>query len=431
MANSVVVLSPSAADGARLVEEIGVAGYQGVSAANADQALERLRASDAGLCLSHAAFAEALLPGSRTAAPTTPVVIFDDRVDVDKAVDVVRRGAVDYIAAGAGSQALLAKVAKHFCANPNAEIIQASPNAKRSFELAARVAKTDVSVLILGESGTGKEVIARFIHQASARAQGAYVAINCAAIPDNMLEAILFGHVKGAFTGAHQSQPGKFELADGGTLLLDEISEMPMALQAKLLRALQEREVERVGARSAVPVDVRVIATSNVDLKAAITQGRFREDLYYRLSVFPLHLDPLRRRPEDVLALAEHFVAKHGQIRGGGHMQLTDSAKRALCDYAWPGNVRELENTIQRALVLANGAEIDSADLGLSVVGASARELDGALSTRLQGAEEQMILDRLRANAGQRKLTAQQLGISERTLRYKLQKLREAGVEDL
>jgi two-component system response regulator FlrC len=334
---------------------------------------------------------------------------------------------------------LVAKVREHFYSATDAAVIKASPNAQRSFDLAARVAQTDVSVLILGESGTGKEVVARYIHQVSKRAHAPYVAVNCAAIPDTMLEATLFGHVKGSFTGAYQSQPGKFELADGGTLLLDEISEMPIGLQAKLLRALQEREVERVGARAAEPVDVRVIATSNVDLKAAVANGKFREDLYYRLSVFPLHLDPLRERTEDVLALAEHFVAKHGAMQSRSGLRLTTGAQRALGEYSWPGNVRELENTIQRALVLATGQEIDATDLGLAIPGTAPADVtdgrtpaaDGELSSRLRGAEEQMILDRLRANNGQRKLTAQHLGISERTLRYKLQKLRAAGIQEI
>lgn len=437
MSNSVVVVTQSETDGRRMVEQIDAAGFHGVYAADLQQALERLRSRDAGLCLSHAAFAQALLPDSKAAAPLVPVVIFDDQQDVNRAVAAIRQGAVDYLGESTNASDLVAKVQEHFSDASNVDVIQASPNTQRSFDLAARVAQTNVSVLILGESGTGKEVVARYIHQVSKRAHAPYVAINCAAIPDNMLEAILFGHVKGAFTGAHQSQPGKFELADGGTLLLDEISEMPLGLQAKLLRALQEREVERVGARTATAVDVRVIATSNVDLKAAVAEGKFREDLYYRLSVFPLHLDPLRRRPEDVLALADHFVAKHGLMQGRNDARLTLAAQRALCDYSWPGNVRELENTIQRSLVLATGADIDTADLALSAATSSPADAsagadgDAVLSTRLQGAEEQMILDRLRANDGQRRLTARQLGISERTLRYKLQKLRAAGVEEI
>jgi two-component system response regulator FlrC len=240
-----------------------------------------------------------------------------------------------------------------------------------------------------------------------------------------MLEAILFGHVKGAYTGAHQSQPGKFELAQGGTLLLDEISEMPLALQAKLLRVLQEREVERLGARTATAVDVRVIATTNVDVRKAIADGSFREDLYYRLSVFPLALMPLRERAEDITLLAEHFIRKHGSRLGRENMVLTDAARDCLQAHDWPGNVRELENVVQRALVLASGTQIVPADFGLVC---APSESDDSLAGHRHEAEAEMILATLRANNQQRKATAKQLGISERTLRYKLARLKDLGL---
>ena len=423
MTNSIVVIAAPAPQASDLAAALGNAGYVAEVAGAPEQALRCLGQGNAGLCLAHSAFADAVLP----ARGATPIVVFDDHGDVRRAVTAMRSGAIDYVATEAGTGDALSAVAQHYRASQVSEIVQVAASTQRSFALAAKVAQTDVSVLILGESGTGKEVIARYVHQSSPRKDRPYVAVNCAAIPDNMLEAILFGHVKGAFTGAHQSRPGKFELADTGTVLLDEISEMPLALQAKLLRVLQEREVERVGGRQATPVDVRVIATSNVDLSQAIADGRFREDLYYRLSVFPLHLEPLRRRPEDVLALAQHFAAKHG-ARQGCQAQLSPAAERALCEYDWPGNVRELENTVQRALVLCSGSVIDAADLGLTQSPAPVGER--ALCDRVRGAEEDAILDALRANGGQRKATAQQLGISERTLRYKLQKLRAAGVKE-
>jgi transcriptional regulator with PAS, ATPase and Fis domain len=324
---------------------------------------------------------------------------------------------------------LLDKVRQHCRGVEDAAVIRTSPQSDRLFDLAARVANTDVSVLIMGESGTGKEVVARYIHRASRRSRAPFVAINCAAIPDNMLEAILFGHMKGAFTGAVQNQPGKFELAHGGTLLLDEISEMPLALQAKLLRVLQEREVERVGAHAPVPVDVRVLATTNLDIKMAISDGRFREDLYYRLSVFPLQLAPLRERPADVEALARHFLDKYLDVAGEA-VSFTPQALTALRSHNWPGNVRELENTVQRALVLRRSGEIAAAELGLpSDMLARCAASGSALAARVQGTEGDVIREALAAHGGQRRRTAESLGISERTLRYKLARLRAQGTE--
>jgi two-component system response regulator FlrC len=306
-------------------------------------------------------------------------------------------------------------------------VIAVSHAARRCFDLALRVARTDVSVLIAGESGTGKEVIARFIHDRSARAAGPFVAINCAAIPEHMLEAILFGHEKGAFTGAHQMHEGKFELARGGTLLLDEISEMPVALQAKLLRVLQEREVERVGGKRPIPVDVRVLATTNRDLKASIAEGRFREDLYYRLSVFPLELAALRTRKEDVRPLAEHFLAKHGH--GDVRPTLSAAALAALQAHDWPGNVRELENVIQRALVLWNGAAIEPGDLGLAATSSRAVDVRALpLDERMLHTEVEIVAEALKHHAGRREATARALGISVRTLRHKLKRWRDMGI---
>ena len=313
-------------------------------------------------------------------------------------------------------------------------IICESEASRRSFQLAERVAQTDVSVLISGESGTGKEVVARHIHDCSQRRSGAFVAVNCAAIPDQMLEAMLFGHERGAFTGAHTAREGKFEQAAGGSLLLDEISEMPAALQAKLLRVLQEREVERLGGSRVVEVDVRVIATTNRDLKQAIAEGTFREDLYYRLSVFPLLLKSLKERREDVVPLAKHFVAKHGERSGSVSTGLSHRAAAALAAHSWPGNVRELENTIQRALVMCQREEIEPEDLGLIAPEAPMTRPGHtctqaySLEARLLDAEIEIISQALRDHDGRKAATARALGISERTLRYKLKRWRDQGV---
>jgi two-component system response regulator FlrC len=314
-------------------------------------------------------------------------------------------------------------------------------------ELARRVAGSDCSVLIGGESGTGKEVVAHYIHRHSRRAGGVFVAINCAAIPENMLEAMLFGWERGAFTGAHNAHPGKFEQAQGGTLLLDEISEIPLSLQAKLLRVLQEREVERLGARTAVSLDVRILATTNRRLREEVAAGRFREDLYYRLNVFPITLLPLRSRRDDILPLAMRLLAAHC-VAGARIPALHPGAAQLLLTYGWPGNVRELENVMQRALVLCDGnivrdchivfepapavnhadtaaAEIDAASAATD----SARDLTaGALAESLALAERRIILEALRSNETRERI-AERLGISPRTLRYKLARMRRLGLD--
>ncbi len=323
--------------------------------------------------------------------------------------------------------------------------------------------------MIGGESGSGKEVFAQFIHQNSPRCEEAFVAINCAAIPDNMLEAVLFGYEKGAFTGAYKSAPGKFELAQGGTLLLDEISEMSMPLQAKLLRVLQEREVERLGGNKTIDLDVRVLATSNRKLREEVAAGRFREDLFYRLNVFPLTLAPLRERSRDITPLAEYLMQRHLRL-GEAMPTMSEEAKEGLLSHHWPGNVRELDNVVQRALILRSGDTVSAQDLcfeneatgtveTLAVteniqvpatgrMQASASESlpsddmlenkpdnkpdnkqgSGSLSSDLKSVEDQMILDALHSGNGSRKVAAEILGISPRTLRYKIARLRDAGV---
>lgn len=350
---------------------------------------------------------------------------------------------------------LLGLVARHACGQLGATEqgpVAVEPASRQLLALAARVAQSDSTVLVSGESGTGKEVLARYIHQQSARADKPFIAINCAAIPDNMLEATLFGHEKGAFTGAIASQPGKFEQAEGGTLLLDEISEMPLALQAKLLRVLQEREVERVGGRKPIALDIRIVATTNRDLAGEVRDGRFREDLFYRLSVFPLAWPALRDRPADIVPLAERLLAQHAVKMRQPNAKLTAEARQCLLGYPWPGNVRELDNAIQRALILQQGGLIRPEDLCLTPVSgfapqvrntvadsapstsepiASSAPTDaaGALGEDLRRREFALILDTLRAERGRRKETADRLGISARTLRYKLAQMRDAGMD--
>jgi len=310
----------------------------------------------------------------------------------------------------------------------------------RLLDLARRVAHSDCTILLAGESGTGKEVLARYIHRHSARAAGPFIAVNCAAIPENMLEGLLFGWERGAFTGAHALHAGKFEQAQGGTVLLDEIAEMPLPLQVKLLRVLQEREVERLGARAPIALDVRVMAATNRRLRADVADGRFREDLYYRLNVFPLQLLPLRGRRDDILPLAMRLLALY--CRPGARIPaLQADAAQLLLTHAWPGNVRELENVMQRALVLSDGDQIRAADIELAqqadapvaVAGeaplAAAPAVAGSmLASSLAVAEQQIILDALRS-ADSRERVAEKLGISPRTLRYKLARLRAAGVD--
>ena len=311
------------------------------------------------------------------------------------------------------------------------EPVAVDASSRLIMDLARRVAGTDCTVLIVGESGTGKEVLARLIHRASPRAAKPFVAVNCAAIPENMLEAMLFGYEKGSFTGATNSHAGKFEQAQGGTLLLDEITEMPLALQAKLLRVLQEREVERIGGSEPKPLDVRVIATTNRMLRNEVAAGRFREDLYYRLNVFPLAVSPLRERRDDVLPLATHLL----QVRarpGTRIPALSADAAHLLLTYSWPGNVRELDNLLQRALVLVEGSVIEAEHI---LFEKQPTRLDAqaagnaALHQTMERAERDVILDALRAANGSRREVAEKLGISPRTLRYKLARIRSAGID--
>ena len=386
-----------------------------------------------------------LLKEIRNRLPHLPVVLMTAYAEVDKAVDAMRCGACDFLLKPFEPSALLAHINKYELPTTDdvGGVIAFDPASRELFAMAQRVAQTDATVLLTGESGVGKEVVARFIHRHSARRNGPFVAINCAAIPDSLLEATLFGYEKGAFTGAQQAQAGKFEQAQDGTLLLDEVTEMPMGLQAKLLRVLQEREVERVGGKKPVPLNIRIVATSNRDMAEAVAKGVFREDLYYRLNVFPVAIPSLRQRPLDIVPLTRHFLAEHGGRFGRTGMSLSPSAEAALVAHRWPGNVRELENVVQRALIMASGNVIGPETLNLAPRPAddppavNGQPAIAALSASLTEAEKKAdnikdlerehILRTLAEVGGSRKQAVERLGISERTLRYKLQQYRDEG----
>jgi two-component system response regulator FlrC len=447
-----------------LLVTLETAGHSATGAASGSLALDLIDRHDFSMVVSDLRMAPmdglALLGEIRKRQPRLPVLLMTAFGDVDKAVAAMRGGACDFMLKPFEPKALLEQIDRYATPPPNSDsIIAVDRRTRELLLLASRVARTDATVLLTGESGTGKEVFARYIHDQSPRAKGPFVAINCAAIPDSLLEATLFGYEKGAFTGAVTAQAGKFEQADGGTLLLDEISEMPLGLQAKLLRVLQQREVERVGGKKPVVVDIRVLATSNRDMAEEVTRGHFREDLYYRLNVFPLLIPPLRQRPDDIVPLARHFLVLHGQ-RSGRTMRLSADAEAKIAGYGWPGNVRELENAVQRAMILSleNTLEADhllSMDYATTnkatsqatsqTAAAVARAVSaetaampvampltapvtaGSTPANMRDLERQHILDTLTMVGGSRKKAVELLGISERTLRYKLAQYRDEG----
>lgn len=365
-----------------------------------------------------------------------PVILMTAYGSIPQAVDAIQAGAVDYLVKPFEVSELVRTLQQQLlpaARQSQQKMIAVDPQSQQLAELALKVAQSEATVLLNGESGVGKEVLSQFIHQNSPRNEGPFVAINCAAIPENMLEAALFGYEKGAFTGAIKTTMGKFEQAQQGTLLLDEISEMDLGLQAKLLRVLQERQVERLGGQKMIDLDVRIIATTNRDLKKEVAEKRFREDLYYRLNVFPLQVPALRQRPADILPIAEKLVSVYNRAAGQA-IELSEGARRSLLQYPWPGNVRELDNVIQRAMILKQGNQIEAEDIMLeppgaiqSATGIESLDDSGLLQNDLRDRETQVILDTLKSFNGSRKKTAEQLGISPRTLRYKLARLRDAG----
>jgi len=415
-------------------------GYSTMLAENGAQALKLLEKYQARLVLSDVQMAEMdgfqLLAELKKKFPSLPVLLMTAFGAVDKAVKAIQSGAADYMTKPFEINQLVKKVEQTIAPEKTGfgKIPSKDSCMQSIVAMAGRVAKSEATVLVQGESGTGKEILARFIHKNSGRTKKPFVAINCAAIPENMLEAMLFGYEKGAFTGASQASPGKFEQAQGGTLLLDEVSEMNILLQAKLLRVLQEKEVERLGGKKVIPLDVRVIATTNRNLREFVDEGKFREDLLYRINVFPIQIPPLRDRQSDIPSLARTLIARHFK---GDSMQpvFTKQAMNRLVAHAWRGNVRELENVVQRALIMMSGNDIQAEDLifeneDVDYLSSFVPKVDDkGLNEGVRVAEEGLILKTLEDVSGSRKHTAERLGISPRTLRYKIAKMRDSGIQ--
>lgn len=393
-----------------------------------------------------------LLKAALRIRPNLPCVVMTAYADAKLAVEALKSGARDFLIKPFVPEQLVEVIQRYQESSPalngkknrQDDVIVADPATFAVLSRCERVAQTDTTALLLGESGVGKDIFARQIHELSNRATKPYVALNCAAIPDTLLESTLFGHEKGAFTGATKTQEGKFEQADGGTLFLDEIGELHPDLQAKLLRVLQDKTIERLGGRQSISCDVRIIAATNKDLQTRAAEGRFREDLYFRLAVFPIRIPNLADRPKDIRPLAEAFIRKYGQTMGRPNARFSDAAYAKLEAHPWPGNVRELENAIQRALLLSDHDLISAENIELDTqpgtklaskitqeaVFASAPVTDAAPQvTDIGSLEREHILKVLAEVNGHRKKAVAILGISERALRYKLKSYREAGFE--
>ncbi|MCW8935142.1 MAG: sigma-54 dependent transcriptional regulator [Gammaproteobacteria bacterium] len=420
-----------------------MSGYSVVSAEHGQAALVKLNEQKFKLVISDVQMqpmdGAELLKKIKNKYPELPVVVMTAYASIEKAVDFMRLGAADYLVkpfeVEALQQVIKKIINKEVSVKHEAELLAEDEKMRSLKLLSSKVAQSDATVLLCGESGVGKEVFAQFIHNQSKRVEQAFVAINCAAIPENMLEAVLFGYEKGAFTGAVQATPGKFEQAQNGTLLLDEISEMDSALQAKLLRVLQEKEVERLGGRKTIKLNVRVLATTNRNLKEEVDNGRFREDLFYRLSVFPIQIPPLRERLADIIPIANKLLNKQA-ANAENVLTLTADAQQKLLNYSWRGNVRELDNVMQRALIFKEGNEVTAADIHLEADNYELTDRqvkidtvqDSELVNGLKDREQQLILEALKAGNGSRKYAAERLGISPRTLRYKLARMRDSGI---
>lgn len=432
-----------------LVDTLLLGGYECIECGSGEEALLTLKTTKVAMVVSDVQMGGmsglSLLRNIKLKWPELPMLLMTAYATIDDAVSAMRDGASDYMAKPFAPEVLLNLVSRYLpvpTIDSNDPVI-GDEKSVALLALAKKVAKSDASVMISGPSGSGKEVMSQYIHNQSQRSDKPFVAINCAAIPENMLESTLFGYEKGAFTGALQACPGKFEQAQGGTILLDEITEMDIALQAKLLRVLQEKEVERLGSRKTIKLDVRVLATSNRDLRQSVADKEFREDLYYRLNVFPLCWPELKERAGDILPLSNFLLTRHWS-QSGQVPALSKDAEAMLLRHDWPGNVRELDNVIQRALILADGDEITAQDLIIEHLddheipssNSAQKEIQVAtvpnsdlLGNELKQQESQIIIDTLAACNGSRKDVAEKLGISPRTLRYKLAKIREQGIE--
>lgn len=435
-----------------LCETLALAGLKTIAANDGRMAVDVLKCEQIDMVVSDVQMqrmdGHALLKVIKEQYSKIPVLLMTAHGNVQKAVEAIQLGAVDYLVKPFDAEVLVNTV-EQYVSNEAAgsDFIAVSEVTRNVLDIAEKVSNSEATVMITGESGTGKEVLARYIHKHSPRVDKPFVAINCAAIPENMLEATLFGYEKGAFTGAYKASVGKFEQAQGGTLLLDEISEMDAGLQAKLLRVLQESEVERLGGSELISLDVRVLATSNRTMRKEVDAGNFREDLYYRLNVFPIELPPLRMRKEDIIPIAEKLLTRHAMKAGTVIPKISSAAAALLNEHSWPGNVRELDNTLQRALILHKAGVIEAVDIMCEQVGEQsvtsivspekissekpvAEESSGkeTLDTDLRRTEHSRIIDVLKNCMGNRKIAADTLGISPRTLRYKLARMRDAGV---
>ncbi|NRB10937.1 MAG: sigma-54-dependent Fis family transcriptional regulator [Rickettsiaceae bacterium] len=358
---------------------------------------------------------------------STPVVAYGIQCSPKKAVTAIKSGAKEFLPLPPDERLIAAIFTS--IADDTIKIIGKSNLIKEAIKVADKIAKSDANVLITGESGTGKEVFAKYIHNESNRSDHPFVSVNCAAIPENLLESELFGHEKGAFTGALSLRIGKFEESSGGTLLLDEISEMDMRLQAKLLRALQEEEIDRVGGSSPVKVNLRVIATSNRDLQHEIAKGTFREDLYFRLNIINIDLPPLRDRPEDVLSLNEYFIKKYVESNKIQDKILSPAALKKMEQYSWPGNVRQLENIIHRSILLSEGTEIMPEDIDIvETIKQVATNINGDITTG-NNDEKQLVFNTLGYCLGDLNKTANILGISINILKEKLENYTKEKVD--
>jgi DNA-binding NtrC family response regulator len=427
------------------------AGYTVSEAADARSALNEISSAPHKLVLTDLRMPNGsgldVLRAARAADSGTPVIVMTAFGSIDEAVQAMKDGAHDFLQKPVDSNHLLLIVERALeQARLRTEnillreewsrrygfprIIGESEAIKRAVAETQRVAQTEANVLFLGESGTGKELFARAVHHLSPRRQKPFVAINCAAIPETLIENELFGHERGAFTGAGDRRLGKFELASGGTVFLDEIGELPLAVQGKLLRVIEEKIVDRIGGRAPVPVDVRVVAATNKNLKAAVDNGEFRGDLFFRLAVFPVEIPPLREREGDVLTLAKHFAAELGKELRGREASLSEEACVALRTHRWPGNVRELENAIERACILSDSLVLEPVDLGLVIRSGVADQtpasfdLNGTLSEVAQRAlrfvERRKIVAALKNNNGNKNQAAEELGVSYKTLLTKI-----------
>ncbi|TSA09001.1 MAG: sigma-54-dependent Fis family transcriptional regulator [Deltaproteobacteria bacterium] len=434
-----------------LKELLSEENYEVITAENALQALEIFKESDLDLVLTDMRMPKIdgieLLESIRSINNEIPVIIMTAYATVEKAVKAMKKGAFDYVTKPFQNEELKITVRKAIDLyklkreNLNlrhevsrkyqfGNIIGKSPVMLKLYEMIEKVAGTKATVLITGETGTGKELVAKAVHYNSPRKNNAFVSVNCAAIPETLLESELFGHEKGSFTGAIAMRKGRFELADGGTIFLDEIAEMPTALQAKLLRALQEMEFERVGGTKTLKIDVRVIAASNKDLKKEVEAGTLREDLYYRLNVMHLRLPPLRERPDDIPLLAAHFLQKYSQELGKGGLEISPAVMRGLYTRSWPGNVRELEHVIERAVILASGREITPADMASESQEIENIDLDidrfipmqVKLNEALEEVEAKMIKRALARAGNVQAHAAAMLGITKSLLQYKMKK---------